>query len=195
MIALSTFNKLPRSALGYLLVVRIIVGAILILIGIMLLSAGTIQGTKTINGVISSTSFSATIPALILILLGVFLPCYSIFWYLTFSFMVSEQGITINSGVLFRSSRTIDFNKVQNVDNTRGPLQMMFGLTGVNIWTASQDQLRFSTVTIGGIPRTRASARPDGKLYLSGQDADYLKDYIAKKSSVQNVQMVSPGIE
>ncbi len=191
MVATNTTIKLSKNVLMYLLVVRIIIGVILITFGLFILSLGTIHGTTTINGVTSATSFPSIIPAVVLILIGLLIPCYSVLWYSMFSFVVSEKIITINSGVIFRQSRAIDFNKVQNVNNTRGPIQMMFGLTTLNIWTASQDQLSFSTVTIGGVPQTRMKARPDGKLYLTQQDAEELKGYLMNRGNVQNVQVIS----
>ena len=154
-------NKLPGNVLGYLMFSRVIVAIIFIAIGFGVMFLDIITGTITI------------IPALVIMLIGVAVLLWSIFWYVTFSFTVTDQNITINSGVLFRRSRTIDFNKIQNINNTRGPVQAMFGLSGVNIQTVSQ-----------------AVARPAGKIYLLQQDADDLKSYIASKGPVAPVRGV-----
>src|SRR5207245_1012110 len=110
-------NKLPGKALWYLLFARAIIGIILIVVGVAVMSMGTIQGSQTINGVTSPTSFPSAIPAVIIILIGIIIPLWSLFWYMTFSYIVGDQNITINSGVVFRQSRTIDFNKIQNINN------------------------------------------------------------------------------
>lgn len=182
MVTTNTQNKLPGSALGYLIIGRAIIGIILIIIGLLMIAAGTMHGTTTVNGVTTPVSFTATIPAIVVIIIGIIIPFWSILWYMTFSYIVADQNVTINSGVLFRQSKVIDFNKIQNVDNTRGPIQMMFGLTSVNIWTASEDQfVRSGRNTV---------MRPEGRLYLSIQDAEDLKGFMTTKGTVQNVHEV-----
>lgn len=191
MITQNIQSKLPGNVLAYKLVGSIIIAVILIVIALFLLSAGTINGTSTVNGVTSPTSIPAAIPAIVLIVLGLIFPLYAIAWYATFSFLVADQSITINSGVIVKRSKTIDFNKIQNVNNVRGPLQMIFGLAQVDLWTASQDQLSFSTVSYGnGRSGTRMQAKPEGRLYLLKQDAEDLKNTISQKGTVQNVKVV-----
>ncbi len=193
MITRNITHKLPRKALWYLLVYRSIVAVIFVGFGVILLVSGTIVGTVTVNGVTSPSSFSPVIPALALIVIGLIGPIYSILWYFLFSYIVSDQNITINSGILFRQSRSIDFNKIQDVTNIRGPLQMMFGLTTINLWTASQDQISFNTVTVGGVPRTQAVPKPDGQLVLLAEDADELRTLAMSRGNIQNVRVVPPG--
>ena len=100
--------------------------------------------------------------------LGLGLMAYSVLYYLTFSFRLGSRNITINSGVIVRDSRTIDFGKIQNVEIQRGPLQMLLGLTKVKIWTGSMDQISFN--------RNSASVRPDGLLTLYLDDAEAIRD-------------------
>jgi uncharacterized membrane protein YdbT with pleckstrin-like domain len=191
MIAQNTQNKLPGNVLTYKLVGNIIIAVVLIVVAFILMSLGTIHGTSTVNGVTSPATFNLIIPAIVLIVLGLIFPLYTIAWYATFSFIVADQSITINSGVVVKRSKTIDFNKVQNVNNVRGPLQMIFGLAQVDLWTASQDQISFSTVSYGnGRTGTRMQAKPEGRLYLLKQDAEDLKNVIAQKGTVQNVKVV-----
>ncbi len=97
---------------------------------------------------------------------------YPILFYLLFSFELTEHTITVNSGILFRQYETIDFNKVQAMDQERGPLLMLFGLTEINIWTASADQLTFSV----GANALKTRPRPDVRMLLRKDDAQKLKD-------------------
>jgi uncharacterized membrane protein YdbT with pleckstrin-like domain len=56
-------------------------------------------------------------------------------------FIVDENKITINSGILVKRSKSIAFNKVQNIENVKGILRQMFGLSTVRIWTSSASQI------------------------------------------------------
>ena len=58
---------------------------------------------------------------------------YELLWYSTFSYLVGDQGVTINSGILFKDSKLINFGRIQNAETRRGPLQMIFGLTTLKL--------------------------------------------------------------
>jgi uncharacterized membrane protein YdbT with pleckstrin-like domain len=191
MITPNVSTKLPGSALSYKLTGSLILTIIFIIIAFFLMSLGSVQGTSTVGGATSATTFSTIVPAIILIVIGLLFPIYSFLWYTTFSYIVADQLITLNSGVIFKQSKTIAFNKIQNVNNVRGPMQMMFGLTEVDIWTASPDQMTITTVNYGNNQQgVKMQPKPEGKLYLLKQDADDLNTYISQKSTVQNVKIV-----
>jgi len=99
----------------------------------------------------------------------------AIYWYL-FTYELSEHTITTNSGVIFRQYETIDFDRIQVVDNERGPLLWLFGLTMVRVWTASTDQMDFSVST--GTLHSRP--RPDMTILLAADDAHALKDFLMR---------------
>ncbi len=192
MITPNVQTKLPASALTYKLTGSLIVTIIFIIIAFFLMSLGSVQGTSTVGGVTSPTTFSMVIPGIVLIILGLLFPLYAFLSYTMFSYIVGDQMITINSGILFRQSKTINFDKVQNIDNSRGPLQMLFGLTQVNIWTASQGQMSVSTIHFGtnNNQQVQMQPKPEGMLFLTQQDADELKGYVSQKGAVQNVKVV-----
>ncbi len=96
-----------------------------------------------------------------------------LYWYL-FSYEVSEHALTVNSGIFFRQYETIDFGRIQTIDNERGPLLWLFGLTIVEIWTASADQMQFSVEKNS----VKTRPRPDTLLILRKDDAQILKDFI-----------------
>ena len=98
---------------------------------------------------------------------------YPLLYYLLFSYELHEHTITINSGILFRQYETINFNKIQALNNERDPILMLFGLTRVEIWTASWDQLAPNTGTLGQI-----RSRPDTRLFLHKDEASKLRDFV-----------------
>ncbi len=114
--------------------------------------------------------------SLLTFLVAVVVLAYPILYYLLFTYEVHERALTINSGILFRQYETIDFNKIQTIDNERNPLLMIFGLTRVEIWTASADQLHSGT----GRDAVRIRPRPDTHFLLGKNDASELRDYIMR---------------
>lgn len=174
MVPIDIENQMPSRVLSYMLVTTGFVYVPLLVFGMLILFLGTLGGTCTVNGVSSPCDIPASIPGLVLIVVALFIPLWSALWYWLFKFNVGERGINIHSGVIIRSSETIDYNQVQSVDNVRGPILMLFGLAAVNIWTSSPAQISFNSK--GG-----GSTKPDGKIYLFRQDAEDLKVYIMSK--------------
>ena len=119
-------------------------------------------------------SLLSSVALFVLIVAGVAF-AYPLLYYLLFTYEVHERSITVNSGILFRQYETIDFKKIQTIDNERGPLLMLFGLTIVEIWTASWDQLSHS-----GVNGARVRPRPDMYLILEKNAASELRDFIMR---------------
>ena len=112
--------------------------------------------------------------------LGTFLTLYIIFGlplsiiillqYNSISFILENDKITINYGIIVKHSNTIPFHNIQNIENRRSISSQLFGVAVVNIWTASPKQTN-----------SRNERKPDGKLYLRNSEADWLKDFILSK--------------
>jgi membrane protein YdbS with pleckstrin-like domain len=115
----------------------------------------------------------------VIIVVGFIIALYPILYWYLFSYEISEHTITVNSGILFRQYETIDFGRVQTMDNERGPLLWFFGLTMVEIWTASADQISFTV----GNKSAEARPRPDTVLILEKDDAQALKDFIMRSKN------------
>jgi membrane protein YdbS with pleckstrin-like domain len=98
---------------------------------------------------------------------AIFLVVNAILRYKWFSFVLTDKNISIDSGVLFRRSCTIRFDRIQDVNTIRNPLHMMLGLASVAIWTASLDQ------------RAGKANRPDGLIVLNADTADWLREYLS----------------
>jgi membrane protein YdbS with pleckstrin-like domain len=104
-------------------------------------------------------------------LFAAFLAVRALVNFRSVSFVLTDKSISISSGVLFRNSCTIRFDRIQDVRLLRDPLHLMLGLKSVAIWTASPDQ------------RLGNAKRADGLLVLSADEADWLKDYLSDPGS------------
>jgi uncharacterized membrane protein YdbT with pleckstrin-like domain len=114
------------------------------------------------------------VPSFILIGLPIFLSVYlSECKFL--SFIVHDTNITIDSGVLTKQSKSISFDKIQNIENTSGILSRIFNLSEIKIWTSSPEQIHIS--------KDGTTHRPTGMLLLDSIDAKWLKNFILSKQS------------
>jgi len=159
MINLNTENKLPEKLKSYCLTELALV--------IFLLSLAFMA-----MGIKIWTSFFW-----LSIFVGLPVYLYLLVSYGAIKFVVDENKITINSGILLKRSKSIAFNKVQNIENVKGLLRQQFGLSTVKIWTSSPSQIK--------IRKAESENRPDGTLTLEDSDADWLKNYILDKQSKQ----------
>lgn len=100
-------------------------------------------------------------------LFAAFLAVRALVNFRSLSFVLTDKSISISSGVLFRNSCTIRFDRIQDVRLVRNPLHLMLGLKSIAIWTASPDQ------------RIGNSKRADGLLVLDAGEADWLRDYLS----------------
>lgn len=86
------------------------------------------------------------------------------------SFIIDDQKITINRGIIFKNIKIIPFNNIQNINIKKGLLLRMFGLANIEIWTASQSQTN-----------PKNEKRSDGFLRLSTEDAQTIAKIISIK--------------
>ena len=93
----------------------------------------------------------------------------------SYSFILNENSITINSGIIIKQSKSIPFNTVQNVSCKAGPVLAQFNLSSVEIWTASPSQI---TIRNG-----RSETSPTNVLTLEKDDAHWLKDLITNTNT------------
>jgi uncharacterized membrane protein YdbT with pleckstrin-like domain len=98
---------------------------------------------------------------------------YLIFSFKFVSFLITENTITISSGIFLKKSETISFDKIQNCNTSRGILSKIFNLSKLNIWTASPSQIH--------IERGNSSNNPEQFLWLNVEDADWLKNFIFRR--------------
>jgi membrane protein YdbS with pleckstrin-like domain len=107
-----------------------------------------------------------------LIVFGVPSTIYILVNYACASFVLGDGMITINKGILFRSSKTIPVKNIQNMDIQSGPVASIFNIGRLQIWTASIGQQNINQ---------KNKPKPDGVLDLLAQDANGLREYLLKK--------------
>jgi membrane protein YdbS with pleckstrin-like domain len=163
MIPLNSRQGLPPSAFWYVTLRSLVAGIFLFLIGSLLhlvLNSPNVACRGLLCGHGGTTSG-------LIYLFAMFLVVNAILRYKWFSFVLTDKNISIDSGVLFRRSTTIRFDRIQDVNTIRNPLHMMLGLASVAIWTASLDQ------------RVGNANRPDGLIVLNADTAEWLKEYLS----------------
>lgn len=106
----------------------------------------------------------------------IFVALWLLLHYACISYVVKENTITINSGVLIKKSKSIPFANVQDVNTSRGIISMMFGVSKINIWTASPGQIQ--------INNGNSTNKPTGSLTLNKEDATWLQQHILNGKSL-----------
>ena len=86
--------------------------------------------------------------------------------YFVRGYVLREQDITYKKGWLFHSQTTVTFNRIQHTEINHGPIDRLFKLCELDIFTAGGSA---SDLSISG---------------LDPEDAAKLKDYISGKLSV-----------
>lgn len=79
----------------------------------------------------------------------------------SFTYGVGVHDLVIQSGLLTRTRRSIPFDRIQDVDIERGPLQRLFGLAKIRIETggSGKDEGVIDSVTLAEADRLRAAVR------------------------------------
>jgi len=102
-----------------------------------------------------------------------------------FSYTINEQNIIIQSGVIFRQNKSVNFNDLQNIDSAFGPVLGLFGLRKVQGFTSSPGQLIINHSKNG----TTTQRVPDVNIILEKDLAQEFLD-LARKGDIQKVQSV-----
>jgi membrane protein YdbS with pleckstrin-like domain len=157
-------KRQPLAVLWYTLIAPLALSVLVLALGLF---ASTLS---TIGAALAAAALIAALVAFLLIL------SYPVLYYVLFSYEVSNSSLTVKSGIIFRQYETIPFDRMQVVDNERGPLLMIFGLTMIRMWTSSPDQFNID------IENSTASshAEPDATLIIGKDDAEALKSYMTR---------------
>jgi membrane protein YdbS with pleckstrin-like domain len=183
MIPLNTRQGLPPNAFWYVALRSLIVAAFLVACG-RLFQMGGGKCSGLLCGSHGEASF-------VLYLFAVYLVVSAVLRFRFFWFALTDKSISIHSGIFVQKSSTIRFDRIQDVDTSRGPLHMLLGLTSVAIWTASLDQ------------RAGKLNRPDGLIVLDETTAEWLREHLsdpaaaaasAADSSLQTVASAPRGL-
>lgn len=90
-----------------------------------------------------------------------------------FSYKIEDSQITIKEGIILKSSKTIFFDNIQNIETYRGIMSRFFGLTKISFWTSSPSQIK--------IVRGNSNNNPDIYFYLKKEDAKNILEFVNKK--------------
>ena len=157
MISLNSRNNLPDKLKLYYLTKLVL---IFLLIAMLIVTA-----IKSISIIVVFLFF------LFFIVLPLFI--IEVISYNNIFFSIDETKITINYGVISKKSNAIAFDRVQNISCTKGPLLNIFGLSKIEIWTASPGQVV--------IAKGNSSSVPEEILILLDADSKWLQDYVLNK--------------
>ena len=135
------------------------------------------------------TSFSAPILAIIIIsilLTLIFAEIYARLAYRFWKYEPSTEGIKIERGIIWKKYSSIPYERVQNVDITRGIFARILGFSTVQIETAGANMG-------ANYGRRRSIYQSEGSLpALSVADAESLRTLILKR--VKNPRGKSQGL-
>jgi len=92
-------------------------------------------------GIGSATILRGELVAVLVITLIAINVVFSLFWpaleYNAFRYMVRDNDLLVQSGVMFRRWSSIPHNRIQHVDTRQGPLERVFGLSRLLVFTAA----------------------------------------------------------
>jgi uncharacterized membrane protein YdbT with pleckstrin-like domain len=101
---------------------------------------------------------------------------FKIIYYLFFikfvNFIVTEDKIILNYGILIKHSSSVSLSSIQNIKKFRGLLMQMMDLSYIKIWTASPNQLRMRN----------ESNSPDIDIIFGKQDIEWIENFILSKT-------------
>jgi len=70
-------------------------------------------------------------------------------FYRRYSYAVTDEGVLIKRGILWKSFRTIPYGRIQHLSIDRGPIEQLLGLHNLNIFTAGTGSLGSSGMSKG----------------------------------------------
>ena len=87
----------------------------------------------------------------IIIWVGIF--CMYLLWvylfYPRYKYAISEEGVLINRGILWKAFRTIPYGRIQHVSINKGPIEQLLGISNINIFTAGTGSMGSSAASKG----------------------------------------------
>ncbi len=132
-----TFTRLNRKLLTQILIFRIILS--LGFAGFLVIF--TLKNLERIPQIIWASSIGGAIIILLFMLVGYF-------GFFKKGFALREKDISYQRGLIFHKITTVPLSRIQHSELVRGPMDRMFGLSSVKIYTAGGSS---SDVTIPGL--------------------------------------------
>ena len=87
--------------------------------------------------------------------------------YMTWRYSMDDQLLIARYGILFREEKTIPISRLQHVDLRRGPIERLFSLATLVVFTAGTEG---ATFRVPGLSVARAQEMRDRILAARGDD-------------------------
>ena len=142
------------------LIVWLIFAIILIAIFFTVLTAVNWNGSRIIY-------LAIAIPVLSLLLVFTFIVTY--FGFFQMAYALRSRDIFYKKGLIFRKSTVIPFNRIQHCEVNHGPVDRMFGLASIKIFTAGGQS---SDLGIPGLKESVAHTLKDFIIGKTGLDEE-----------------------
>ncbi len=155
-------------------------GALFILLMTVILAIILYFGVEftIINTLLLSVSFAF----ILLLLVG----AWAVMFYERYLFMIQNDGIEIKRGILWKQDISIPYDRVQNVDIERGPIEQLIGTYNLNVFTAgtsSDAQAIFGAE--GYIPAVKDADGVRDAILLRVQDSEEDGFGVGKKKTLR----------
>jgi membrane protein YdbS with pleckstrin-like domain len=72
-------------------------------------------------------------------------------WFKNFSYELDNKGVVINSGIITKSRKFIPYNKIQNLEIISGFIERRYGLSTIQLQTASAMGIDRNSTVIPGL--------------------------------------------
>jgi membrane protein YdbS with pleckstrin-like domain len=131
---LNTRHRQPLSALFYTSLGAFLAAIFMVYLGVVLVSS------QVLDGALPQSLSASLLIAIVVVALSTI--AYPALHYSLLTYEVHENALTVYSGVVFRQHETINFSRIQSVENERGPILALFGLTLMEVWTARPTSMR-----------------------------------------------------
>ena len=144
-----------------------------------------------IFGVIGSVLSSSAIPSTILVFIGILFGAiliviiigeiYAALAYNNWAFEFTSHELKIEKGIIWKTYKSIPYDRVQNIDIHRGIIARMLGYSSLDIQTAGYS---------GGYSRRGGYVGAEGSIPAVGiQRAEQLRDFVMKRITKKNSGM------
>jgi len=92
-------------------------------------------------GIAAATTVRAEIAVVVVLTIVAMNIVFTLFWpaleYNAFRYLVRDNDLLVQHGVLFRRWTSVPHSRIQHVDTRQGPMERLFGLSRLMIFTAA----------------------------------------------------------
>jgi len=109
---------------------------------------------------------------LLLAIVGIIYLLFMVMTYMSYtkkSYAIRERDLIYNKGLIWRSSTVIPFNRVQHCEINQGPIERLFGLSELKVFTAGGAS---SDMSIPGLLPDTAERLKEFIVYKTGSDEE-----------------------